>query len=649
MPHTHAQVKVLIVDDLADKLLVYRSILEESGLLLTCVQSGPDALKEVLQDEFAVILLDVNMPVMDGFETAKLIRSRKRSSHTPIIFLTSHADELHALRGYASGAVDYILTPVVPEILRTKVRVFAELFRLNMQVRDQAAKQIASAEREQAHLTDLLERATDCFLRVDPSGAVIHMNRGGRIMLGFGEVEELPRALGGYQPHWAAEVLRTEALPTAKREGVWFGESALRARNGGEIPVSHVVLAHYSPDGVLEHYSVLARDISERRNAEAELARHRAHLEELVRERTAELEASHERLRLTDRLASIGTLAAGLGHDMGNLLLPVRIRIEALQQMQLPAAAERDVQAIAEACEYLRRLSNGLRLFALSPTDPLASGASTQLEQWWEEVAPFLRNALPRGVELVHAVPAGLARLAIPPHMLTQAVYNLVQNAGEALRSRGSGRVTISATGQEDRVVLSVADDGPGMTEDVRRRCIEPFFTTKVRGISTGLGLALVSGALAQARGSLDVESAPGAGATFRMSIPVFSGTSRADAPASATAFSGAYVSLKSPQLSAYVVSELRTLGVEVVQGPWTMDLHAAVVVLDGAAERAEELISFVRMASGRRAIVVGPAMQVEYSERITFVGERPAPAALRAAIIAAVAGNTVEQVECAS
>src|ERR1700733_5844257 len=111
---------ILIVDDLREKLLVYRSTLEELGQNLVCVGSGAEALKQVLKSDFAVILLDVNMPIMNGFETAHLIRQRKRSAHTPIIFLTAFADEVQLTQGYATGGVDYISTPVVPEILRAK-------------------------------------------------------------------------------------------------------------------------------------------------------------------------------------------------------------------------------------------------------------------------------------------------------------------------------------------------------------------------------------------------------------------------------------------------------------------------------------------------------------------------------------------------
>lgn len=141
---------ILIVDDLPEKLLVYRTILEELGQNLIEVRSGADALKQVLKHDFAVILLDVNMPGMDGFETAQLIRQRKRSGHTPIIFITAFADEVRTAQGYATGGVDYIPTPVVPEILRAKVRVFVELFRMRQQMAHQAEEQAKRAAAEES-------------------------------------------------------------------------------------------------------------------------------------------------------------------------------------------------------------------------------------------------------------------------------------------------------------------------------------------------------------------------------------------------------------------------------------------------------------------------------------------------------------------
>ena len=125
---SHPRARILIVDDLPEKLLVYRTLLEDLEAQIVEAHSGTEALKRVLEGEFAVILLDVNMPDIDGLETANLIRRHKNGRHTPIIFITSYADEMQTARGYELGAVDYILSPVIAPVLRTKVRVFVDLY-----------------------------------------------------------------------------------------------------------------------------------------------------------------------------------------------------------------------------------------------------------------------------------------------------------------------------------------------------------------------------------------------------------------------------------------------------------------------------------------------------------------------------------------
>jgi CheY-like chemotaxis protein len=132
-------VSILVVDDRSDKLLAHTVLLEELGQNIVTATSGKEALRCMLKQDFAVILLDVNMPVMDGFETAAMIRQRDRSATTPIIFISAVNDtENHVSRGYSLGAVDYILTPVVPEILRAKINVFVDLYKKTEQVKRQA-------------------------------------------------------------------------------------------------------------------------------------------------------------------------------------------------------------------------------------------------------------------------------------------------------------------------------------------------------------------------------------------------------------------------------------------------------------------------------------------------------------------------------
>jgi len=132
------RVNILVVDDNAENRLSLEAILSEPGQNVVTAASGRDALRRLLEQEFAVILLDVKMPVMDGFETAALVRQRKSSERTPIIFITAFSDDIHIARGYSLGAVDYIVSPVVPEVLRSKVAVFVELFRKTEQIRRQA-------------------------------------------------------------------------------------------------------------------------------------------------------------------------------------------------------------------------------------------------------------------------------------------------------------------------------------------------------------------------------------------------------------------------------------------------------------------------------------------------------------------------------
>ena len=146
---------ILVADDVRERLVTMEAVLEELDQNVVTVSSGREALKQVLQNDFAVIMLDVNMPELDGFETASLIRERPRSAHTPIIFVTAFGDDAHAFQGYSLGAVDYILTPVDPEILRAKVRVFVELFQKNEQLKRQADQQaalVALADRRAAQL-----------------------------------------------------------------------------------------------------------------------------------------------------------------------------------------------------------------------------------------------------------------------------------------------------------------------------------------------------------------------------------------------------------------------------------------------------------------------------------------------------------------
>lgn len=363
----------------------------------------------------------------------------------------------------------------------------------------------------------------------------------------------------------------------------------------------HLSRAHLVPGDPPQWFGT-ATDIHDLKLAQEELDEHRGRLQQLVEQRTAQLEQTHERLRVSERMSALGTLSAGLGHDLGNMLVPLGVWIAELQRADLPESAKQSVEGIAQSVQYFRSLTTGLRSLSLDPEEAGAAPGMTRLDEWWESTKGVFKAALPRGVSISVQGLNTSPIVAIPAHALTQAVFNLVQNAGDAMRERGRGVITISARAhpsEAHRVVLSVSDDGPGMTEEIRRRCMEPFFTTKSRVRGTGLGLALVYAILARYAGAAEIESAPGAGTTFHLTLNAVQSAGDGVRPRVA-------VTIRDQRLGAIVRGVLTSLDTDVeITAPgalpspecrgWVVDDQTLVDEANGSLGH-------------RRVIVVGPA-----------------------------------------
>src|ERR1043165_5419688 len=166
------RMKILLVDDTPENLVSLEAALSGLDEELVLANSGKEALRYCLHDDFAAILLDVRMPEMDGFETAELIRSRPRSKQIPILFLTGYRNEEHLFRGYDLGAVDFLFKPIVPEVLRSKVAVFVELSRSHCKLREQA-EVLQKAEQK---FRSILEAAPDAMVMCRDDGEIIMVN-----------------------------------------------------------------------------------------------------------------------------------------------------------------------------------------------------------------------------------------------------------------------------------------------------------------------------------------------------------------------------------------------------------------------------------------------------------------------------------------
>ena len=296
------KVKLLLVDDSRENLLALEATLESLGQELVTATSGVEALRFLLEDDFAAILLDVRMPDMDGFETATMIRSRKRSRNTPILFLTGYKNEEHLFRGYDLGAVDFLFKPIVPEILQSKVSVFVELSRNSILLKRQA-EELQVAE---AGMRAVLEAAPEAMIIFDATQRIRSVNTEAEKLFACPRGELIGQSMARLSPEWLSMggAPNREVLCVTKRGASFPAEVSLKpVGTGGEGLVVSVI-----------------RDITERKMAQENARRVTMELENQVADRTRELmidiaerRRAEQALRESEQSLRIAIKAAGLG------------------------------------------------------------------------------------------------------------------------------------------------------------------------------------------------------------------------------------------------------------------------------------------------------------------------------------------------
>ena len=353
-------------------------------------------------------------------------------------------------------------------------------------------------------LTAILDVTTDLVAISDLSARLLYLNGAGHSLLGLTPEEAVGLPIAGLVPERLRPVVQDEILPALLRDGRWTGEAVLLARDGREVPVSVVAVAHRAADGAVEFLSAIVRDMTERKRTEAELRRQR------------------EALYQTEKLTTMGTVLAGVAHELNNPLTAVTGYANLLRQDLAGTPSATRAENIAHAADRCASIvRNFLALARKYPPERQLVRLNDIARDAAELLAYHLRVD---GIEVKLDLEEGLPVLWADPHQLHQVVVNLVTNARDELRKAPPPRrltLRTRADTARARVWVDVEDTGPGVAEEIRDRIFEPFFTTKPVGQGTGLGLSLCHGIVEGHGGTLSLVSEPGDGAIFRVELPV--------------------------------------------------------------------------------------------------------------------------------
>lgn len=556
---------ILIVDDLPEKLLVFGTVLEDLGQNLVFVRSGSDALREVLQRDFAVILLDVNMPDIDGLETASLIRQYKRSAHTPIIFTTAYPDEIQAAQGYSLGAVDYILSPVVPEILRTKVKVFVELHAMQRRARQQADERVKLAAAEAARRTAEENTRRSNFLA--------HASRvlSGSLDVGVGAQQLLRLTVPEFAGHAALVMRRDDTAPgqalccaladaeaspafcerdfgelpasvqqafqraVTSRRRVALDRAALREWPGGDAAQSQAgaVIPMVIGDRALGALIVAAVPdppdwaALEELASRAAIAFENAYLYRSLQTEIVERREAENKLQISNRRKD--EFLAMLSHELRNPLAPIRTAAEVIRRIAPPhpklvwamEVTDRQIRHLTRLVEELldvARISQGKIVLQAEPVDLLAV-----IAHGVETVRPLMDA---RQQTLVQTLPDAPVWLRGDFARLSQVVANLLNNA--AKYTDEGGFIHVALTIADGKAVISVRDEGIGIDAELLPNVFELFeqgsrTLDRSQG-GLGVGLTVVQRLVQLHHGYVQASSqGVGKGAEFRVYLPCLS------------------------------------------------------------------------------------------------------------------------------
>jgi PAS domain S-box-containing protein len=501
VPPADESVDILLVDDRKEDLLALSGVLERPDYQISTASSGADALKAILQREFAVVLLDVMMPTMDGFELATLIKQRERSRHTPLIFLTAAGSDIQRIyQGYSVGAVDYLPKPVEPDVVRSKVAIFADLFRKNRQIARQALA-LREAERRERELqiaelrlmaerryVNLAEAIPQIVWTADAGGEIRYANRR---WVEYTGIETQRIRSGGWTKAIHPEDLENtvEAWEVAVRNGdVYEVECRLRRASDGEFRW-HVFRAvpEHADDGSIIGWLGTATDFQELKLA----------------------------IRARDEFLSIAS------HELRTPLTALKLRVQGLLQgKSLDDKLRKRLESASRQTERLERLIDNLLDVSRITTGHLElEPEEIDLVEVVGDVVERHRDEATQNGSRIEIESIAQASGLWDRMRVEQVVTNLISNAVKY----GDGKpISVTIRADNEFAEVSVKDNGIGIAAADLERIFAQFERAATRRTYGGLGMGLyIARQIVTAHGgSVRVESELGQGSTFSVSLP---------------------------------------------------------------------------------------------------------------------------------
>lgn len=499
------KVNILMVDDQLPKLLSYEAILADLNENLIKATSASQALNVLLKTDVAVVLMDVSMPDLDGFELAQVIRQHPRFQKTAIIFISGvHLTDSDRIQGYRSGAVDYISVPIIPDVLRAKVNIFVELHRktrllesLNMDLEQRVAERAAELEKSEEQFrmrAELVELASEAIMVRSLDGKIQFWNTGAQKLYGWRREEVI-----GQDLHQVLitefPVPRAEVEDSLRERRSWQGNLTQRTKDGSEIVVAFQKTMNHEGNAVLE----IGRDITTQLRAE-------------------------QALRETERLAAMGRVAGIIAHEINNPLAAITNIFYLLRNHpSLDAEAQHYADLAEQELHRVSHIARQTLSFYRESNQPI----SVLMPELVEDVLTLQERALRDNRIDVRKKFLSAGRVQGFPVELRQVLLNLIGNAIQAMPDGGilgaSVRETTDWTRDLNGISISIVDTGVGIHPADTNRLFQPFFTTKsTKG--TGLGLWISKGIVQKYDGRISCRSyrsRAGLTTCFRVFLPV--------------------------------------------------------------------------------------------------------------------------------